>query len=74
MADVIAFPGGTTLDIPPERVLQSAPPMAAVMVIGTTEDGSLYVASSKGDVAWAHWMLNNAVAWLCDQERAAKGW
>jgi hypothetical protein len=74
MGEVITLSVPTTLDIPPERVLQNAPPMAAVMVIGTTEDGSLYVASSKGDVAWAHWMLNNATAWLCRQERDAKGW
>lgn len=74
MADVITFPGATSLDIPPERVLQNVPPLSACMVVGIAEDGSLYVASSKGDVAWAHWILNNAVAWLCDQERAAKGW
>lgn len=74
MGEVINLPGTTTLDIPPDRVLENAPKLSACMVIGTTEDGALYVASSKGDVAWAHWILNNVVSWLCRQERDAKGW
>jgi len=75
MAEVVTFPGKTSLNIPPERILEAAKgKVSACMVVGIGEDGSLYVASSQGDVHWAHWMLNNAVAWLCDQERATKGW
>lgn len=50
--NVIAFPGTTTADIPAAQVLQAAidQGMEDVLVIGWTNDGDLYAATSGGSV------------------------
>jgi len=51
-ADIVAFPGPTTADIPADQVLQAAIDhgMEDVIVIGWTTDGDLYAATSGGSV------------------------
>ena len=53
MGDVINFDGPTTLDIPPDKVLEGAlaSKLASVIVIGETESGEIYHASSSADLA-----------------------
>lgn len=48
-AEVVTFPGETTIDLPPERVLSAAleSELSSVAVIGYKEDGELYLASSN---------------------------
>ena len=48
--NVVEFPGVTTLDIPPETILKSAlkADLEMVVVLGWTEDETLYAASSSG--------------------------
>lgn len=49
--NVIEFPGETTLDIPPERVLDNAPrELDCVLVLGLTPNKELYTASSTADI------------------------
>lgn len=57
MAEVVDFPGVSKLDIPPEKILAAAneETFDEVVVIGFTEDGDFYFASSRangGDVLW----------------------
>lgn len=48
----------TSLDIPPDRVLEAAKGILdGVMVIGFTKDGDLYTASSYADGGTALWLL-----------------
>lgn len=56
-AEVIGFPGVTTLDTDPSRVLDSASAagLEHVVVVGVDSDGEFYFASSMadgGDVLW----------------------
>jgi hypothetical protein len=47
---VILFPGETTLDIPPDRVLDGAlGKLDTVLVIGKDLDGGLYLAASTNN-------------------------
>ena len=50
MADVIDFPGSTSGDVNVEDVLDGGKHLAVVVVMGYTEDGEEYFASSTGDV------------------------
>lgn len=62
MADnVIWFPGETTLEIPPRRVIEAAldTEFSEVVVIGIRKDRSLYLASSH-DTAEAYLTINIA--------------
>lgn len=63
--NVLLFPGPTTLDIPPDRVLEGAVGcLDDVILIGKHKDGSLYFASSSGDVAETLWVLEQFKARL----------
>lgn len=52
MADnIVNFPGYTSLDIDPDRVLDGAKgELEQVMVLGYDQSGDLYVSSSTADV------------------------
>jgi len=52
----------TTLDIPPERILEAAKlhDLYQVLIIGADKNGDLFVACSTGDMAIANWMLDHA--------------
>lgn len=52
MAKVLDFTGGTTVDIPPNKVLKGAieQDLASVLVIGEDKKGDLYIAGSTSNV------------------------
>jgi hypothetical protein len=58
--NVIYLSGATTEDIPPERVIEAAldANLSVAIVIGRRADGSIYFASSTGDVREAHWLVS----------------
>lgn len=62
MADVVNFTGITTLSLTAERVLQSAmdAALSEVIVIGVTEDGDEYFASSNADGGFVVWHMERA--------------
>lgn len=61
MGEVISLPVITTLDTPPERVLDAAPKdLEQVVIVGTRKDGSLYFASSKSDGGSVLWLFEVA--------------
>lgn len=57
--NVIAFTGETYLDIPVDKILNSAlsATLDSAIVIGRTQDGNLYISSSMGDSAEILMML-----------------
>jgi len=59
MAKVIELSGVTSLDIPAERVLRKAleTGMEKVVILGFTEDGMEYFASSVSDGGDVLWLL-----------------
>jgi len=58
--NVIYLNEATTEDIPPERVVGGAldAKLSVAIVIGRRPDGSIYFASSTGDVKEAHWLVS----------------
>jgi len=56
MGDVIDLFDGTRGDIPVEDVLDAAKKLQMVCVIGITEDGQEYFASSSGDYKENYWL------------------
>lgn len=62
MTSVVEFPGITSLDMPPERILRKAKDadLQSVVVIGFTRDGAEYFGSSLADGADVVWMLERA--------------
>ena len=58
--NVIYLSEATTEDIPPERVVEAAldANLSVAIVIGRRADGSIYFASSTGDVKEAHWLVS----------------
>jgi hypothetical protein len=60
MTNVIKFNGKTTLDLPPERILNEAvnADLGEAVVIGWRKDGSFYFASSIADGADVNWLLD----------------
>jgi hypothetical protein len=62
MADIIPLPVITTLDIPPERILEAATreEFEDVIVIGRTKDGCEYYGASMADGGLAIWRLERA--------------
>lgn len=61
MTNVVQFPGETTLDIDPERILEGAKgKLESVLVVGFTKDGEDYFASSSADAADAIFHLERA--------------
>jgi len=60
--NVVILPVVTRLDCPPERVLNAAldASLAYVIIVGETEDGDLYFASSRGNGPNVLWDLERA--------------
>lgn len=58
-AEVITFPGDTTLGLPPDRVLEAAVgKLDTVLILGyDSETGEEYFASSVTDRATILWLL-----------------
>lgn len=60
-AEVLDFTGITTLDIDPDRILQSAiGKMDQVVLIGWDKDGQEYFASSVSDGGTVLWHMERA--------------
>lgn len=59
MENVVLFPGITTLDIEPQRVIDSAAEagLTDVVVLGYDKNGDEYFASSVADGAEVLWLL-----------------
>ena len=55
---VVKFPGGTTLGIPIENVLEGAKQagLSDIIVVGWDENGDLYGASSFSDAGDLFWL------------------
>lgn len=61
MSNVIQLPCTTTVDIPPDTVLEGAiGKLETVVVIGWTHDGDLYVAGTSSKPAEVSWLMENA--------------
>lgn len=59
--NVIPLNNITKLDLPPDRVLESAiGEMDAVVLIGWSKNGELYFASSIADGGEVNWLLDKA--------------
>ena len=57
-SDVLDFPGITTLDLDPDRILEGAKgQLESVVVIGFDHEGMEYFASSKADGGHSLWLL-----------------
>ena len=58
--NVIYLSEATADDIPPERVIEAAldASLSVAIVIGRRPDGTIYFASSTGDVREAHWLVS----------------
>lgn len=57
--NVVLFSGVTSLDLPAERVLKAAinEPLKVAVVLGYTEEGEEYFASSVADLETVVWLL-----------------
>ena len=61
MTNVLKFTGITFLDMPPDTILEGAlGKLESVIVLGYTNDGEEYFASSMADGADALWHLQRA--------------
>lgn len=61
MSNVVNLGCITRLNLPPDRILDAAKgQLTQVFVIGYTEDGTLYAASSHADGGDALWLLEHA--------------
>lgn len=55
---VVLFPGITTLDLPPDRLLENAVgQLTEVIILGYDKDGKFYFSSSKASGPEALWTL-----------------
>lgn len=59
MGNVVHWPGVTKLDLPVERILDRAAEakLSGALVVGWTEDGEFYAASSYADGGDLLWLL-----------------
>ena len=58
MGDVVILSTVTSLDLPPDRVLEQAlGQLKTVVIMGYTEDGDRYFASSVADGGDVLWLL-----------------
>jgi hypothetical protein len=66
MSNVVILPVVTRLDIPAERILNSAleEDLNSAIVIGRTRDGDIYFSSSMPDGPEALWLLEKVKAAL----------
>ena len=71
---ILHFTGLTTVDLPPEKVLEEAKGanLSKVVVIGD-QDGEIYVAASDGSVAVNYFLLQKAANFLMDLTGEFKG-
>jgi hypothetical protein len=62
MGDVVNLPVITTLDLPPERILQAAmdKDLDEVVIVGFDKNGELYFASNKSDGGGVLWLFELA--------------
>ena len=68
MSNVVQFNGETRQDIDPEKVLNAARgKLACALVLGFTEDGHLYMASSDGDLGKILVLMEASRAVLLDE-------
>ena len=60
--NVVDFPGITRLNLDPERVIKASlkKKFSEIVLIGTTEDGEFYFASSVSDGGSVLWLLEGA--------------
>lgn len=59
MSKVIPYTGITKLDMPPDYILEAAKgKLEGVLIIGYTEDGEEYFASSYADGGTVNWLLD----------------
>ncbi len=71
-AEIITLETITSLDLPADRILNSAlaGDLKGVVIIGWTNDGDEYFASSYADAAEAGWLLQRGIYKLnkmCDR-------
>jgi hypothetical protein len=66
MGDVLDFSGGTKGDIPVEEVLDAAKKLQMVAIMGYTEDGIEYFASSSGDYQENAWLAGRFIKFLME--------
>ena len=67
-SNVVYLPCETTLDIPPDRVLEGAIGQTEQVVVIGVDNGKLYFASSYGDVTKTLWLLKKAEKVLLETE------
>jgi uncharacterized ParB-like nuclease family protein len=61
LAEVVDLPCATTLELPPDRVLNAAAgKLDSVFILGVDKDGELYFASSNPDRFTLLWLLRKA--------------
>lgn len=62
MSEVVNFPGITTLDLDPARVLDAAKSdgLVEVVICGVDADGNEYFSSSVADAGTCGWHLDRA--------------
>lgn len=60
MADIINWPYPSTINLPPERILEEAAKQDfdGVVVLGFLKDGSAYMASSYADGGQVTWLID----------------
>jgi hypothetical protein len=68
MGEVVNLPCITTLNLPPERVLEGAlkADLAGVVVLGYTKDGEPYFASTYADGGDVMWLMELCKRMLLD--------
>lgn len=61
-AKIVNLPVVTTLDLPPDRILDAAKEadLGSVVVVGHTKDGHLYFAGSMADGGEVLWLFERA--------------
>jgi len=70
MSEVIKFPGKTYADIPPDDVLTSGMgKLSGVVLVGYTNDGQEYIASSMSDGPQMVWLLERAKLYVIEDEQ-----
>lgn len=69
-AEILIFNGVTTLDVPPERILNAAlsADLDKVVVLGYNPDGSEYFASSIADGGSVVWLMERLKQMLLNVE------
>jgi len=70
-AEIIDFASGVKTDAAPVDIVRQAgeAQLKSMVVLGETQDGQFYFASSIMDAAEILWLMENARAFLLDPER-----